>query len=358
MELNLTFVGFGNVARAFARMLHERQSQLARDHELSWKTTAIATSSHGCVTSTAGIDLIEAVKCIERGGKLDELPETVGIRDPLAVIETCDADIVFETTPLNIIDGEPGLTHVRRALARGINVVTANKGPIAFAYSELKLLAARTGASFRFEGTVMDGVPVFNLVEQCLPGVRALGFSGVLNSTTNLILTEMESGRTFEESLAEARRLGIVEANSDYDIDGWDAAVKAVALANVLMDADARPSDVARQGIRQITNKELESAARSGMVVRLIARGKVSTSGVKLTVAPEAVPVSSELGSARGTSSVLVLETDLMGEIAIIERDPGVKQTAYALLSDVINIQQARSQRGGLANCFRSLSRS
>jgi homoserine dehydrogenase len=288
--------------------------------------------------------LIEAVECIERGGKLHELPETVSLGDSLAVIETCDADILFETTPLNIIDGEPGVTHVRRALARGINVVTANKGPIAFAYSKLKSLAARTGASFRFEATVMDGAPVFNLVEQCLPGARVLGFSGVLNSTTNLILTEMESGRTFEESLAEARRLGIVEANSDYDIDGWDAAVKAVALANVLMYADARPSDVAREGIRQITNKEIEAAARSGMALRLIARGRVSASGVKLTVAPETVPINSALGSVRGTSSVLVLETDLMGEIAIVESNPGVKQTAYALLSDMINTQRVRQE--------------
>jgi homoserine dehydrogenase len=219
-----------------------------------------------------------------------------------------------------------------------MNVVTANKGPLAFAYRELKSLAAKRGLSFRFEGTVMDGAPVFNLVEECLPGARVIGFSGVLNSTTNLILTEMERGRSFEESLAEARRLGIVEAIADYDIDGWDAAMKAVALANVLMDANASPADVIRKGIRQITNEELESAARSGMAVRLIARGKASDTGLRLNVSPEAVPVNSALGSARGTSSVLVLETDLMGQIAIVESNPGIKQTAYALLSDMMKI--------------------
>ena len=338
MELRLAFVGFGNVARAFARILHDRRSQLADEYDLSCKTTAIATGGHGCVISTAGIDLTGAVSCVERGSNLAELFETVSLTGPLAVIEACDADVLFEATPLSIVDGEPSLTHIRTALARRINVVTANKGPLAFAYSELKSRAARCGVSFRFEGTVMDGAPVFNLVEECLPGARVIGFSGVLNSTTNLILTEMESGRSFEESLADARRLGIVEANADYDIDGWDAAMKAVALANVLMDANARPADVVRQGIRQITNEELESAARSGMAVRLIARGKASEGGVKLTVAPESVPINSALGSARGTSSVLVLETDLMGEIAIIEKDPGTQQTAYALLSDMIRI--------------------
>jgi homoserine dehydrogenase len=339
MNLQLAFIGFGKVARAFARMLGDHQPALAMKYGLRWKTTAIATASHGCIISTAGIDLLQAAGCVERGGNLAELPESIAAADPLAIIERCNADILFETTPLNAVDGEPATTHIRSALTRGIHVVTANKGPIAFAYSELKSLA-EAGASFRFEGTVMDGAPVFNLVEYCLPGVRVLGFSGVLNSTTNLILTGMESGRSFEECLAEARRRGIAEANADYDIDGWDAAVKAVALANVLMHADSRPVDVDRKGIRNVKGEDIEQAARSGMAIRLVARGKRSIDSVKLTVAPEWVPVTSALGSVCGTSNVLVLETDLMGEIAIVENDPGVEQTAYALLSDMIQIHE------------------
>ena len=169
---------------------------------------------------------------------------------------------------------------------------------------------------------------------------RVLGFSGVLNSTTNLILTGMETGRSFEESLAEARSRGIAEANADYDIDGWDAAVKAVALANVLLNANALPRDVIRQGIRKVDANELKEAALSGNAVRLVARGKRLTDGVKLTVAPESVAIDSVLGSVRGTSNALAIETDLMGEIAIVENDPGVDQTAYALLSDMIRIHQ------------------
>ena len=340
MSVQLAFIGFGNVARAFARMLEEQQSALELKYGLRWQTTAIATANHGCITATAGIDLLEAAACVERGGNLAETPESLAVPDPLSVIKSCNADILFETTPLNAVDGEPATTHIRSALARGIHVVTANKGPIAFAYSELKSVAAESGASFRFEGTVMDGAPVFNLVASCLPGVRVLGFSGVLNSTTNLIVTGMGSGRSFDESLAEARRRGIAEANADYDIDGWDAAVKAVALANVLMNADARPVDVAREGIRNIEGKHIEAATRSGMAIRLVARGKRSTEGVKLTVAPELVPLSSALGCVRGASNVLVLETDLMGEIAIVEDEPGIDQTAYALLSDMIRIHE------------------
>ena len=340
MNLKLAFIGFGSVARAFARMLAEHKPELEFRYGLRWQTTAIATANHGCMTSDAGIDLIQAAACVERGGDLAELTESTAASDTLAVIESCNAHILFETTPLSAVDGEPATTHIRSALTRGIHVVTANKGPIAFAYSELKSLAAASGARFRFEGTVMDGAPVFNLAEQCLPGIRVLGFSGVLNSTTNLILTGMESGRSFEESLKEARRRGIAEANCDYDIDGWDAAVKAVALANVLMHADSRPFDVDRDGIRNVRVEDIERAARSGMVIRLVARGKRSIDGVKLAVAPEWVPRNSALGSVCGTSNALMLETDLMGEIAILENEPGTGQTAYALLSDMIQIHE------------------
>jgi homoserine dehydrogenase len=340
VELKLAFIGFGSVARAFARMIAERQSNLELDYGLRCRTTAIATVNHGCITSTHGINLVEAASCVERGANLSEIPNSVVQADPISVINNCDADILFELTPLNAIAGQPATTHIRTALARGLHVVTANKGPIAFAYSDLKAVAARAGLSFHFEGTVMDGAPVFNLVQTCLPGVRVLGFSGILNSTTNLILSGMESGRSFDESLGEARRRGIAEANADHDIDGWDAAVKAVALANVLMDADARPIDVARQGIRNVAVEDLEDAARSGKAIRLVARGTRSTSGVVLTVTPESVPLSSPLGCVRGTTNVLIIETDLMGEIAIVENEPGVDQTAYALLSDLIRIRQ------------------
>ena len=338
MELKLAFIGFGNVARAFARILIHRKSQLERDYDLRFTTTAIATATHGCIISSDNIDLLEAVACVASGGPLSELRDALVVPNSSALIEACSADILFETTPLNPISAEPATTHIRSALTRGIHVVTANKGPLAFAYRELKSLATQQGASFRFEGTVMDGTPVFNLIESCLPGARVLGFSGVLNSTTNLILTGIESGGSFEDSLAEAQRRGIAEADAGYDVDGWDAAVKAVALANVLMDSDSRPSDVNRVGIRGITAEDLKSAAASGMAVRLVARGKRTAGAVELTVAPEKIPVASVLGSVFGSSNGLILETDLMGEIAIVETDPGVEQTAYALLSDLITV--------------------
>jgi homoserine dehydrogenase len=201
MELKLAFIGFGNVARSFARILNNRKAQMAADYDLRWRTTAIATAMHGCVISQTGIDLDEAAASVERGESLTALPGAADAIDSISLIENCDADILFETSPLDPRDGEPATDYIRRALARKINVVTANKGPIAFAYRVLKAMARERGVKFRFEGTVMDGAPIFNLAEYCLPAARVTGFYGLLNSTTNIILTGMQSGASFDQSL-------------------------------------------------------------------------------------------------------------------------------------------------------------
>ncbi|HTG14392.1 MAG TPA: homoserine dehydrogenase [Blastocatellia bacterium] len=338
MEVKLAFVGFGNVARAFARMLESRRALLDSRYSIQIRVKGIATARHGSIITPTEIDLLEVVDLVERGQSLVSTNGASECADSLGLIERCDADVVFETSPLNPTDGEPAVSYIRRALERGISVVTANKGPIAFAYRELAGLAKQRAVHFRFEGTVMDGAPVFNLAELCLPGVKVTGFSGVLNSTTNLVLTRMEEGASFDQALEEARALGVTEADSAHDIDGWDAAVKTVALANVLMNADARPNDVSRRGIRGITVQEVKAAGQSSRATRLVSRAELIGSELKLSVAPEQVASASPMGAARGTSNVLVLNTDLMGDIAIFETDPGVQQTAYALLSDLLTI--------------------
>ena len=338
MQLEIAFIGLGNVARAFARLLVSHRKRLAAEFGISFRTIGVATRTHGSVISPSGLDLEDCVAAVEQGSHLTQIPGCLDAGDAVGMLEICSPDILFETTPLNPSNGEPATEYIRLALRQGINVVSANKGPVAFAYKDLKEIASERGVQYRFEGAVMDGTPVFNLVELCLPGARVLGFAGVLNSTTNLILSGMESGRSFEDSLTDAKRAGIAEENSDYDIDGWDAAVKAAALARVLMDADTKPGQVHRTGIRTITKDDLIGAAAAGNVIRLIARGRGRQGSVELNVAPEAVPLSSTLGSVRGTSNVLILETDLMGEIAIVETDPTVEQTGYALLSDMIRI--------------------
>jgi homoserine dehydrogenase len=247
--------------------------------------------------------------------------------------------VLVELSSLTPETGEPALSHIREAFARGMHVVTANKGPLAHAYAALRAEAAARGVEFRFESTVMDGSPVFNMVRNCLPGVKILGFSGALNSTTKVILGAMERGRSFAEGVAEAQAMGIAETDPSYDVDGWDSAVKAAALANVLMDAGVRPQDVERTGIGALTAAEIQAARAAGEIFVLTSRASRDAAGqVRMRVAPERLPLSDPLATVQGTSNLLLLHTDLMGTLGTISIEPRVAQTAYGVLSDLVDI--------------------
>ena len=233
------------------------------------------------------------------------------------------------------------MTHVRLALARGLHVVTANKGPVAFALRTLQALARRKRRLFLHEGVVMDGTPVFNLARRCLPGAKVLGFRGTLNSTTSHILGRMEEGRSAAEALREAQAAGIAEADPTLDLEGWDAAVKGCALANGLMGASLRPAQVRRAGIGGITTEDVRSASAEGFRMRLVVRGARRGRAVQVAVRPERIPLGDPL-SGPGADAALVLETDLMGEIGLVERGGSVDQTTYALLSDLLSVVEGR----------------
>jgi homoserine dehydrogenase len=254
-------------------------------------------------------------------------------------LDRAQAEVLVELSSLAPETGEPALSHIREAFARGMHVVTANKGPLAHAYAVLRAEAAARGVEFRFESTVMDGSPVFNMVRNCLPGVKILGFSGALNSTTKVILGAMEQGRSFAEGVAEAQAMGIAEADPSYDVDGWDSAVKAAALANVLMDAGVRPQDVERTGIGALTAAEIQAARAAGKIYVLTSRASRGTDGnVRMQVSPERLPLSDPLATVQGTSNLLLLHTDLMGTLGTISIEPRVAQTAYGVLSDLVDI--------------------
>ena len=189
-------------------------------------------------------------------------------------IDRARPEVVIELTTLNPATGEPAISHIRAAFARRKHVVTANKGPIAHAYAALAAEAREAGVEFRFESTVMDGAPVFNLARNTLPGCRILGFTGVLNSTTNVVIEALRAGRSLEDGIEEARRIGITEADATYDIDGWDAAAKTAALANVLMDAKVTPLDVDRRGIARLTPEKLLALKAQAKTIRLVSRAR------------------------------------------------------------------------------------
>ncbi len=259
-------------------------------------------------------------------------PSSKGVREWLAAAQ---ADVLFEATSLNVKDGEPAVTHIRAALEHGAHAITANKGPIVHAYRDLRDLAAKQGKRFLFESTVMDGVPIFSLFDQ-LPAIHLQGFHGILNSTTNVILSEMEHGLTFDEALKKAQALGIAETDATHDIDGWDAAVKTAALITVLMDVPVKLEEISRDGIRDLTPQALRNARRDGWPFKLVCRAQRTADGVKASVQPEKVLATSPMAKITGSSSYIYFETDIFPGVAITEESPGLYATAYGLLADFV----------------------
>jgi homoserine dehydrogenase len=375
MRADLVLVGFGNVGRRFARLLQEQRHRLLTDYDLDVRIVGIATRRHGmAVSRQGGIDGLQAADLVEAGRSLgDDLlqvlgnrkvtsqtvdtdtPDLAGTPDSEARSESClvlerlassDAElrVLVETTTLNIRNGRPAIDHVERALRAGCHVVTANKGPVAFAHRHLTSLAERHGVSFLFEGSVMDGIPVFNLVRETLPAVNVLGFRGVVNSTTNHILTALENGEEFAPALERMQVAGIAEADPSLDLEGWDAAAKAAALANVLLDADVTPHDVDRTGLTAEAAGLARNAFVRGNRLRLVASAR---RGERPIVRPVELPPTDLLAGLRGMANALVLETELLGELAIVQLEGSLTQTAYALFTDLVTI--ARRHRAPTA---------
>lgn len=341
MILRLAMVGFGNVGQEFARLLQGKREWLLKAKGLDIEVLAIATKTKGSLVSKDGLPLDRVLSHLTTIGTLNNFgPERTSLT-PLEMISKTEADVMVELTPLNIASGQPAIDHIKAAFMVGLDVITANKGPIAFAYSELRSLARSRSVHFRFEGTVMDGTPIFNLVEKTLPGCEILGIEGILNSTSNFVLTEMEAGRTMDEAVREARRRGFAEADPSLDTDGWDAACKIAALSNVLMDAGTNPQKVDREGIGGITPHEIAAARSDRKKIKQIAVASRKGGDIVLEVRKRLVDERSPFWSVSGTSSAVTLKTDLMGDITIVENEPTVAQTAYAILSDMLLVVES-----------------
>jgi homoserine dehydrogenase len=319
--LRVALIGYGNVAKAFARLLWEKRSVYP------FRIVAVHTKRHGTAYNPSGVGLEPAFSAA--ASTVEEF------------LDRSSPEVVIEVTTLDPASGEPAISHIRAALARGIHVITANKGPIAYAYADLCERARAAQVEFRFESTVMDGTPVFNLVRNTLPGVSVLGFTGVLNSTSKVVIAALARGCALEEGVREAQALGITEADPWYDLDGWDSAAKTAALANVLMDARTTPQQVTRTGLREFNVSEIVRQAREGRTVSLVSRGERTEQGVRLRVQPEILGAGELLSTATGTSNMLLLHTDLMGTIGVVSINPGVEQTAYGLFSDLVDIAKS-----------------
>jgi len=338
----LAFLGFGNVGQALARLLLAKRAELCARYGINFVVTGIATGRHGSAIAPDGIDLETALALAAQGHSLEGLSTEPPARDGLDFVQRVPADVLFENTPVNYETGEPAVSHIRTALARGMHVATANKGPVVHAYQDLTTLAARQKRRFFFESAVMDGAPIFSLFRETLPAARLQAFSGILNSTTNLILTRMETeGETFEQAVAYAQQIGIAETDPSGDVDGWDAAIKVAALVTVLMGVPYKPQEVARQGIRGITQAQVAEAAAQGKRWKLVCRAERTAEGVVAEVAPQQVGPESPLYGVLGTSSIVTFETDVLGALSVREDNPGPHTTAYGLLADFLNAVRA-----------------
>jgi homoserine dehydrogenase len=338
----LALLGFGNVGQALARLLLDKQAELKERHHLTFSVTGISTARHGMAINPGGLDLERIMGLIkEKNGSLSSLSTLPLPQDAFDFIRRCEADVLFENTPVNYDTGQPAIDHLRMALEQGMHAITANKGPVVHSYRELTAQAQAKGRRFYFESAVMDGAPIFSLFREALPGANLITLRGVLNSTTNLILSRMEDGESFEQAVAYAQSIGIAETDPSGDIDGWDASVKVAALATVLMGTPLKPQDVDRQGIRGITPAEIERARGLGKRWKLVCTASRDGDRLQARVAPEMVGPDSPLFGVEGTTSIVQFETDVLGLLSIIEANPGPRTTAYGLFADFLNAVRA-----------------
>ena len=336
-QYRLCFLGFGNVGRALARLFVAKSAELREGFGIEWTITGVASRRIGWRVNEGGFDVAELLAAKDHVANNE-----AGIDDWL---KSAAPDVVFETTSLNPENGQPAINYLKAILNFGAHAVTANKAPIVYAYRELKNLADSKGKQLLFESTVLDSAPVFSLFRETLPAAKVRGFSGVFNSTTNVILETMEQGRSFEEGVKTAQELGVAETDPTHDVEGWDAIMKVCAIGNVILNRPLLPNDVRREGIRGLDANTLQLARAEGKPYKLVARAKVNEDGsISASVRPEQVALSEPYGSVRGTSLAVHFELDTIPGLTVISHRPNLQSTAYGLLADCVNALRSSVQ--------------
>jgi homoserine dehydrogenase len=340
----LALVGFGVVGQGLAQILRDHGDRLAQRYDVAPRLMTVCTRSHGSLYDPYGLDLAVLLDTMHRAGNLRDLPgqTSLGVLD---LIERRTADVLVEASPTDLATGEPATSYIRAAIASGMHVVTANKGPVALRFAELRRAAAEAGVYFGFEGTVMSGTPALRLAWSDLAGCEITELKGIVNGTTNYILTQMEQGRDYAAALAEAQRLGYAEADPAGDVEGHDAAAKALILANVLMEAGLTLADIERTGITGLTREMVAEASAAGERWKLLARAWREGRRVRAGVAPARLPLSHSLAGVGGVTNALTVTADLLGEVTLIGPGAGGAATGFALLSDILTLHRLR---GGL----------
>lgn len=345
MEYKIILVGCGTVGQGLLEILEKKAGFLRDGHNFEPKIVAITDMMKGTVISRDGLQINKVLETLREGRKLNDYPgpkeEIEGYMDPLDLIDRLEADIMAEMTYTDIKTGEPATSYIKKALRTGKHVVTSNKGPAALHYQELKELAQVNQKHFRVEGTVMSGTPVFHLFENGLAGNDLRQVRGILNGTTNFILSKMElDGLEYDQALKLAQQLGYAEADPTADVEGFDAVAKVVILANALMGGKITPAEVRRQGISHLRKKDILEAKNAGLRYKLIACVKKDREKIEASVAPEQLPLTDPLAGVMGAQNALSFDTDLMGRVTIQGAGAGRIETGFSILSDMLAISR------------------
>ncbi len=344
--MNLAFIGFGTVGQGLAEILRDKAGELQTDYGFDARVVAVSDLVKGAIYHPDGLDVAALLMAVRETGSLNAYPDTPGLIrgwDSMTTIHDSNAGVVVEVAWTDLQTGEPAISHVRTAFEAGKHVVTSNKGPAALAYRPLKALADARHVQWGIEGTVMSGTPALRLARTALAGCRMTEIRGILNGTTNFILTQMENGATYADALAEAQRLGYAEADPTADVEGHDALGKLLILAAAVMNAPLARDDVACQGITHLTPDDVIQAKAQGKRWKLIGRIWRDGDQLEASVSPQAIPYTDPLASVSGATNAITYVTDLLGEVTLVGPGAGRRETGFALLADLLDIHRAQS---------------
>lgn len=340
-DIRIAFIGFGVVGQGLAEILLDQMNELKKRYNFDYTVVAISDKLKGSIYDENGLDLRLVLELVKKTGKITDYPKGIKGWDSLTTITETNSNLIVEVSWTDINTGEPAISHVKAAIKCHKHIVMTNKGPIALAARELISMAQTNGVQIRFEGTVLSGTPAINLGLKNLAGSGITKVAGIVNGTTNYILTEMEKGLDYASALKQAQELGYAEADPTADVEGYDALGKIVILANVVLNGTLTKDQVTCQGITKITPKDIKDAVAEGKRWKLIASAELKPDGSVIAfVKPQKISLTHPLASVMGPINALTYTTKYLGDITIIGPGAGREATGYALLSDILDIHQ------------------
>jgi len=341
----LALIGFGNVGQGLAQILVEKGDWLQDTYGAAFSIVAVCDMQKGSLYDPSGLDPAVLLQSVTEKGSLKQIDAPYKNWDALKTIKESSADCVVEISYTDLATGEPATSHIKAALTNKKHAVTTNKGPVALHFDELRQMALSNGVELGVEGTVMSGTPALTLGSDTLKAAGLTKIEGILNGTTNYILTKMAAGSAFSAVLEEAQELGYAEADPTGDVEGFDAAGKVVILANLLMDAGINMADVDRQGITSLTLADIQNAKDNNAVWKLIGKVEKNSNGVTASVKPTQIGLDHPLAGVSGATNAITYTSDLMGKVTLIGAGAGRMETGFALLSDLLAIHRKVSRQ-------------